>query len=51
MKYFKIIDKNVAVIFQSQSKIGNFSDMFLQYSVLCGNLPSEPKLDKYSSRC
>ena len=36
MKYFGIIDKNVAAIFQLQWKIGNFSDMFLQYSVLCG---------------
>ena len=36
MKYFWIIDKNVAAIFQLQWKIGNISDMFLQYSVLCG---------------
>ena len=36
MKYFGIIDKNVAAIFQLQWKIGNVSDMFLQYSVLCG---------------
>ena len=36
MKYFGIIDKNVAAIFQLQWKIGNISDMFLQYSVLCG---------------
>ena len=38
MKYFEIIDKNVAAIFQLQWKIGNISDMFLQYSVLCGSL-------------
>ena len=38
MKYFGIIDKNVAAIFQLQWKIGNISDMFLQYSVLCGYL-------------
>ena len=30
MKYFGIIDKNVASIFQLQWKIGNISDMFLQ---------------------
>ena len=36
MKYFEIIDKNVAAIFQLQWKIGNISDMFLQYSVLSG---------------
>ena len=36
MKYFGIIDKNVATIFQLQWKIGNISEMFLQYSVLCG---------------
>ena len=36
MKYFGIIDKNVAAIFQLHWKIGNISDMFLQYSVLCG---------------
>ena len=36
MKYFGIIDKNFAAIFQLQWKIGNISDMFLQYSVLCG---------------
>ena len=36
MKYFGIIDKNVAAIFQLQWKIVNISDMFLQYSVLCG---------------
>ena len=36
MEYFGIIDKNVAAIFQSQRKSGNISDMFLQYSVLCG---------------
>ena len=35
MKYFGIIDKNVAAIFQLQWKIGNISDMFLQYFVLC----------------
>ena len=36
MKYFEIIDKKVAVIFQLQWKIGNISDMFPQYSMLCG---------------
>ena len=36
MKYFGIIDKNVAAIFQLQKKIGNISDMFMQYSVRCG---------------
>ena len=38
MKYFEIIDKNLAAIFQLQWKIGNMSDMFLQYSVLCGSV-------------
>ena len=37
MKYFAIFDKNIATIFQLQCKIGNISDVFLQYSVLCGN--------------
>ena len=36
MKYFGIIDKNVVAIFQLQWKIGNISEMFLQYSVLRG---------------
>ena len=36
MKYFGIIDKNIAAIFQLQWKIGNISDMFLQYHLLCG---------------
>ena len=36
MKYFGISDKNVAAIFQLQWKIGNISDIFLQYSVICG---------------
>ena len=36
MKYFGIINKNVAAKFQLQWKIGNISDMFLQYSVLFG---------------
>ena len=36
MKYFGIIDKDVAIIFQLPGKIGNISDMFLEYSVLCG---------------
>ena len=40
MKYFGIIDTNVAAIFQSQWKIGNISHMFLQYSVLYGYLHS-----------
>ena len=35
MKYFPIFDKNVATIFQLQWNIGNISEMFLQYSVLC----------------
>ena len=34
MKYFAIFDKNVETVFQLQWKIGNISDMFLQYSVL-----------------
>ena len=41
MKYFRIIEKNVATIFQLQWKIGNISDMFLQFSVLCGYLIPE----------
>ena len=36
MKYFVIFDKNVAAIFQLQWNIGNIPDIFLQYSVLCG---------------
>ena len=36
VKYFAIFDKNVATTFQLQWKIGNISDTFLQYSVLCG---------------
>ena len=36
MKYFGIIDKNVAAIFQLQRNIGNISHMFLQYSMLHG---------------
>ena len=36
MKYFGIIAKNVAAVFQLQWKIGNICDMFLQYYVLCG---------------
>ena len=39
MKYFGIIDKNVAAIFQLQWKIENISDMFLKVeyfkSILC----------------
>ena len=35
MKYFEIIDKNVAAIFQLQWKIGNIFDVFLKYSVQC----------------
>ena len=35
MKYFAIFEKNVKRIFQLQWKIGNISDIFLQYSVLC----------------
>ena len=38
MKYFGIFDKNFERIFQLQWKIRNISDMFLQYSVLCGKL-------------
>ena len=37
MKYFTIFDRNVATIFYLQRKIGNISDMFLQYSVLYGH--------------
>ena len=36
MKYFAIFHKNIATIFQLQWDIGNISDIFLQYSVLCG---------------
>ena len=36
MKYFGIFDKNVATIFILQWKIGNISNMFLQYWLLCG---------------
>ena len=36
MKYFSIFEVNVATVFNLQWKIGNISDMFLQYSVLCG---------------
>ena len=36
MEYFGIIDKNVAAILKLQWKIWSISDMFLQYSVLCG---------------
>ena len=36
VKYFAIFDKNIATIFQLQWKIGNISDMILQYSVLYG---------------
>ena len=39
MKYFGIIDKNVAAIYQLQWKIGNIFDVFLQNSVLCGIAP------------
>ena len=35
MKYFGIIDKNDAAIFQLQWKIENISDIILQYFVLC----------------
>ena len=38
MKYFAIFDENVATIFQLQWNIGNSSNIFLQYSVLCGKL-------------
>ena len=38
MKYFVIFDKNIAKTFQLQWKIGNVSDMFLQYSVLFGTI-------------
>ena len=30
------LTKNIVTIFQLQWKIGNISDMFLEYSVLCG---------------
>ena len=36
MKYFAVFDKNIVTIFQLQWNIVNISDMFLQYSVLCG---------------
>ena len=38
MKYLAIFEKNVERIFQLQWKIGNIPDMFLQYSVLCGDI-------------
>ena len=38
VKYFAIFEKNIATIFQLQWNIGNISEMFLQYSVLCGSL-------------
>ena len=38
MKYLAILEKNVATIFQLQWNIGNISDIFLQYSVLCGTI-------------
>ena len=34
MKYLSIFYRNVVTIFHLQWKIGNISDMFLQYSVL-----------------
>ena len=45
MKYVGIIDKNSAAIFQLQWKIGNISDMFLQYSVLCGRTCRKKKIN------
>ena len=36
MKWFAILNKNVARIFQFQWNIWNIPDIFLQYSVLCG---------------
>ena len=50
MKYFGIIDKNFAAIFQLQCKIENISDMFLQYSVLCGLFLLFKTLDRVPSR-
>ena len=47
MKYFGIIDKNFAAIFQLQWKIGNISDMFLQYSVLWELLTHIVRMPKY----
>ena len=44
MNYFAIFDKNVKTMFQLQWKIGNISDMFLQYSVLCGEQSSSRTL-------
>ena len=44
MEYFAIFDKNIATIFQLQFKIENISDMFLQYSVLCGKVSEIPWL-------
>ena len=35
IKYFAMLDKNVATIFQLKNNIRNISDNFLQYSVLC----------------
>ena len=34
VEYFAIFENNIATIFQLQWKIGNMSDMFLEYSVL-----------------
>ena len=46
MKYFGLIVKNVAAIFQLQWKIEKIPDMFLQYSVLCGLLRLPGKLSQ-----
>ena len=44
MKYFAIFEINIERIFQLQWKIENISDMFLQYSVLCGNVQGVNKI-------
>ena len=54
MKYFAIFDKNFEAIFQLQWKIENISDMFLQYSVLCGISPylsDETRCQTFSALC
>ena len=49
MKYFAIFDKNVATIFQLQWNIGNIPDIFLHYSVLCGQY-TDNEIDFFNLR-
>ena len=44
MKYFAIFEINIERIFQLQWKNENISDMFLQYSALCGNVQGVNKI-------